>query len=175
MLSVTLSVESLMLLAAMRDRASVSNAAMDIVTVMYPKLLDIGCLSHMFNLVGERFKPPTLNLLFTLWISLFAHSPKVKALWKEATGRAMSSYCKTWWWSRWEVMNQVLLQFGDIEPFLQRNEDVGASTRAKMLEILGNHPKLMALKMELACVGDVGMYSVNGTYRLDSVGWRPIC
>ena len=119
-LSVTLSVESHRLLAAMRDRASVNNAAMDVVTVTYPKLLDIECLSHMLNLVGERFKTPTLNLFFTLWISLFAHSHKVKALWKEATGRAMSSYCKTRWWSRWEVMNQVLLQFGDIEPFLRR-------------------------------------------------------
>ena len=72
-------------------------------------------------------------------------------------------------------MNQGLLQFGDIEPFLQRNEDVGASTWAKMLKILSNHPKLMALKMELACVVDVGVYFVNGTYWLDSVGWRPIC
>ena len=45
-LSVTLSVESHRLLAAMRDRASVNNAAMDVVTIMYPKLLDVGCLSH---------------------------------------------------------------------------------------------------------------------------------
>ena len=68
------------------------------------------------------------------------------------------------------MMNQVLLQFGDIEPFLQRNEDVGASTQAKMLEILSNHPKLIALKMELACVVDVGVYFVNGTYRLEGHG-----
>ena len=57
-LSVTLSVESHRLL---RDRASVNNAAMDDVTVMYPKLLDIGCLSLLLNLVGKRFKTPTLN------------------------------------------------------------------------------------------------------------------
>ena len=100
-LSVTLGVESHRLLAVMRDRASVNNAAMRFVTVMYPKLLDTGCLSHMLNLVGEWFKIPTLSLFFTLWISLFAHSHKVKALWKETTGRAMSSYCKICRWSRW--------------------------------------------------------------------------
>ena len=89
LITVTLGVESHRLLAAMRDRASVNSAAMSIVTIMYPNLLDIGCLSHMLNLVGERFKTPLLSIFFTLWISLFAHSPKVKALWKETTGRAM--------------------------------------------------------------------------------------
>ncbi len=82
-LSVTLSVESHRLLAVMRDRASVNTAAMRVVTIMYPNLLDVGCLSHMLNLVGERFKAPTLSLFFTLWIALFSHSPKAKALWKE--------------------------------------------------------------------------------------------
>ena len=90
----------------------------------------------MLNLVFERFKTPTLSPFFTPWIALFAHSPKVKALSKEATGRAMSSYSKTRWWSRWEVMNQVLVQFGFVEPFLQRNEDIGPSTRTKLPEIL---------------------------------------
>ena len=36
------------------------------------------------------------------------------------------------------MMNQVLLQFGDVEPLLQSNEDIGPATRAKMLEILCN-------------------------------------
>ena len=169
-MSVTLGVESHRLLAAMRDRASVNTAAMRVVTIMYPDLLDIGCLSHMLNLVGERFKTPTLSLFFTLWISLFAHSPKVKALWKETTGRTMSTYSKTRWWSRWEVMNQVLLQFGHVEPFLQRNEDIGPATRTKLLEILSNPQQLTVLKMELASVIDVGVHFVKATYWLEGDG-----
>ncbi len=46
----------------MRDRASVNGAALNIVKIMYPNLLDVGCLSHMLNLVGERFKTATLSL-----------------------------------------------------------------------------------------------------------------
>ena len=100
-LSVTLGVGSNMLLGVMHDRASVNTAAMRVVKVMYPSVTDIGCISHTLDLVGEKFKLPTLHLFITLWISLFAHSPKVKALWKQRTGRAMSSYSKTRWWSRW--------------------------------------------------------------------------
>ena len=169
-LSVRLSVESHRLLAVMRDRASMNTAAMRVVTIMYPNLLDVGCLSHMLNLVEERFKAPTLSLFFTLWIALFSHSPKAKALWKETTGRAMATYSKTRWWSQWEVMHQVLQQFGDVEPFLHNNEDVGPSTRGKLLEILSNSQQLIMLKMELASVIDVGVHFVKATYRLEGDG-----
>lgn len=53
---------------------------------------------------------------------------QVKALWKEMTGRAMPTYSKTRWWSKWEIMSQVLVQFGDILPFLQQNPDVSPAT-----------------------------------------------
>lgn len=102
----------------MHDRASVNQAAMRIVQVVYPTIIDIGCISHTLDIVGDKFQVPTLNLFFTLRISLFSHSPEVKALWKE---RCMSSYSNTHWWSRWEVQHQVLQQFGDVEPFLQQH------------------------------------------------------
>ena len=78
MLSVTLGVDSHRLLAAMRDRASVNNAAMNIVTIMYP-YVDIGCL-NMLNLVGEKFRTPTLNLFITFWISVFSHCCHIQRL-----------------------------------------------------------------------------------------------
>ena len=50
-LSVTLSIRSHLLLATMRDRASVNNLAMRTVKVIYPSILDIGCFSHTLDLV----------------------------------------------------------------------------------------------------------------------------
>ncbi len=169
-LSVTLGVESHRLLAVMRDRASVNTAAMRVVAVMYPKLLDIGCLSHTLDLVGGRFKAPTLSLFTTLWVSLFAHSAKVKALWKEMTGRAMPTYSKTRWWSKWEIMRQILVQFGDVQAFLQQNEDISPATRPKLLEVLNDPRQLIVLKMELASVVDVGVHFVKATYDLEGDG-----
>ena len=169
-LSITLSVESPRMLTVMRDRASVNAAAMRVVTIMYPNLLDVRCFSHMLNLVGERFKVSTLSFFFTLWIALFSHSPIAKALWKETTCRAMATYSKTRWWSGWEVMNQVFQQFGDVEPFLQNNEDVGPSTWGKLMEILSNSQQLITLKMELSSVIDVEVHFVKATYRLKGDG-----
>ena len=48
----------------------------------------------------------------TSWISLFAHSPKTRFMWLEQTGKSMASYSPTWWWSCWEVIEQVSVQFG---------------------------------------------------------------
>lgn len=33
----------------------------------------------------------------------------------------MATYSQTRWWSRWEIMQQVLEKFGDVEPFLVEN------------------------------------------------------
>ena len=70
--------------------------------IMYPDVLDIRCISHTLDLVGDKFKTPNLILFFTLWLSYFAHSSKLKALWKTRTGRSVATYSQTWWWSRWE-------------------------------------------------------------------------
>ena len=60
----------------------------------------------------------------------------------------MSSYSNTRW-SRWEVQQQVLQQFGDVELFLTRHEDIGSATRTKLVDVLRG-PQLIPLKVELA-------------------------
>ena len=125
---------------------------MQVVSIVYPSVLDVGCFSHTWDIVGEKFKMPVLSTLFTMWISVFSHSPKTKALWKEQTGKAMASYSKTHWWSRWEILHQLMVQFGDIEPFLKRNP----AFRPKLLEMVTNAQSLAHLKLELVAVIDVG-------------------
>ena len=49
-----------LILATMRDRASVNNLAMQTIKVVYPNL-DIGCYSHTIDIVGGKFKTPTLS------------------------------------------------------------------------------------------------------------------
>ena len=118
-LSVTLGIQSHLVLAAMRDRASVNNLAMRTVKVIYPNILDVGCFPHTLDIVGEKFNTPTLNTFPSHWISLFSHSPKSKALWKEQTGRAKGTLSKTRWWSRWEILNQLLLQLVMLSHFYE--------------------------------------------------------
>ena len=49
-------------------------------------------------------------------------------------------------------MQQVLEQFGNVEPFLQENLDLSAATRAKILEILHYPQQLLSLKVELSAI-----------------------
>ena len=70
-LSVSYSISSTRLLAVMRDRCSVNNVALRTIKVMYPDLVDIGCIAHTINLAGEKFKVPTLHDFINHWNSFF--------------------------------------------------------------------------------------------------------
>lgn len=172
-LSVDYQVTPTGLLGCMRDRAATNNVALRTLKVVYPNLVDVGCFSHTIDHVGERFDTPVLDEFMSAWVSLFAHSYKTKALWRERTGRAMKSYSPTRWWSRWEVVEQVLEQFGDIEPFLDHDDIGSPATTAKLKGILldtGNCGKKVYLQIELASVVDYGKHFVSGTYSLEGDG-----
>lgn len=62
-LSTDLGIPSNLVLAAMRDRAPVNDVAMRTVTVIYNRMMDIGCFSHTIDHVGERLKTPVLDEL----------------------------------------------------------------------------------------------------------------
>ena len=100
-------------------------------------------------------------------LDLFSHSPKAKLLWKEQTGRSVMSYSATRWWSRWEVFHQLLLQFGDIELFLQKHDDLGPASRQKLMAFFQDPEKTALLKIELASIIDWGEAFVKATYNCD--------
>ena len=135
-LSVTYSITSNSLLAAMRDGASVNNVAIQTLKIVYPLVNDIRCFSHTIDHVGVCFETPALSDFITLWICLFSHSPKTRLLWRSRTNKSMSSYSATRWWSKWEVIKDVMVYFTDVEPFLRENEDVGLHLRPKLLKFL---------------------------------------
>ena len=85
-LSTELGISSDMLLASMRDRASVNSAAMRTLSIVFPKVFDIGCFSHTLDHVGEHLKTPILDEFMKVWIGMFSRSPKTKLAWKTKTG-----------------------------------------------------------------------------------------
>ena len=67
-------------------------------------------------------------------------------------------------------MQQLLLQFGDIKPFLTKNSDIGPHTRPRLLSFFEDTQKLHHLKIELAAVVDWGEPFVKATYNLEGDG-----
>lgn len=159
-----------LIIAFMRDGASVNSAAVRALSVFYPNSLDVVCFSHTINNVGHRFVFPLLQEFTRLWISLFAHSARVKLAWKERTGTSMRSHSETRWWSKWELLSQVSLYFGDVAPFLQQLPDVSASTTQQLLAIIQHPERSRQLRLELAAVVDVGKHFVSATYALEGDG-----
>ena len=153
-LSIFLGITSQFVVATVRDSATVNNNAIRTMKIIYQNSLDIGCFSHTLDLVGDHFKLPNLTEFVSAWLTLFSLSTKTKFLWKEQTGKAMAMYSHTRWWSKWDVMQQLLLQFRDIKPFLIKNSDIGTHTGPRLLSLFEDTQKLHHLKIELADVVD---------------------
>ena len=82
------------------------------------------------------------------------------------------TYSKTRWWSKWEVMKQVLEYFGDVVPFLREIEqdDLAPTTRGQLLNIFRNAADAKDLELELAALVDGGSHFVAATYYLEGDG-----
>ena len=79
-LAVSLEIQSHLLIAAMRNGASINSIAMRTLGVIFSQVLDVRCFSHTLDLAGDRFETPTLSNCISHWVSLFSHSPKTRAL-----------------------------------------------------------------------------------------------
>ena len=60
-LSNQLGITSNQLVAAMRDRTSANNVAIQTLKIVYPYILDVGCFSHTIDHVGEKIKTDILD------------------------------------------------------------------------------------------------------------------
>ncbi len=164
-----LSIAPNMVLAAMRDRASVNDVAMRTISIVYNQILDVGCFSHTLDHVGERMRTPILDDFTKAWISLFAHSPKSRLAWRTQTSLRTPTYSATRWWSKFEVIYQLHKTFGDVSSFLHR-DDLPPATTAKLLRIVEDECMCRKLKMEIAITVDAMEAFVKATYKLEGDG-----
>jgi len=67
-------------------------------------------------------------------------------------------------------MQQLLVQFGDLKPFLTKNTDIGPHTRPRLLSFFEDTQKLNYLKIELTAVVDWGESFVKATYNFEGDG-----
>ena len=110
-------------------------------------------------------KTPILDKFMKGWNKLFNRSPKAKLAWKTSTNLPVPAYSTTRWWSKWEVIAQLLKSFGDVDTFL-RNSELPPS-KQKLLDI---HPKKRKLQMEIAITVDAMEPFVKATYNLEGDG-----
>ena len=171
-LSVDYQVRGNSLLATLKDGASVNQAALNHIKFVFPKMLIVVCFSHTLDNVGNHFKVPDLLSFGSLWIRLFKHSHRAKLIWQELTGRTPKSYSETRWWSKWEVFEQLLVEFGDVEQLLQEAETAKLVLQIvpQIRETLSDQESRINLQLQLAAIVDVGHHFVTATYYLEGDG-----
>ena len=162
------SIESDLLIAAMRDCDSVNNVAIRTLNIVFPKVLDIGCFSYTLDHVGEHMKIPVLEIFLKGWVGLFSRIPKAKLAWNSLTGVPVPSYSDTRWWSKWEVMNHLLKSFGSVSSFLDKTDL--PSSKLKLQEIISYPPKNRKLHMELVIIVDAMEPFIKATYNHEGDG-----
>lgn len=94
-------------------------------------------------------------------------------LWKDlSTGQTPRSYSETRWWSKWEVYQQLLVQFRDIKRFLEEASaaKVGPKLVPQIQAIFSDPQQLICLKPELAITIDLGEHFAKATYFLEGDG-----
>ena len=168
-LSTELGISSQLIIAAMRDRASVNSVAMCTVSVLYNRVFDVGCISHTLDHVGERMNTQVLDVFVKSWIGMFSRSPKTRLAWTTQTGLPSPSYSETRWWSKFEVIRQIHDTFGDVSSFCECS-DLPTASSGKLIEILNDPPKCRKLKIELANTVDSMAPFVRTTYNLEGDG-----
>lgn len=88
-------------------------------------------------------------------------------MWREQTGSSITSFSATCWWSRWEVTDQLLVQYGDVPLFLHWEDVDSRVTRANLLDIVTQPQKTAMLELELAAIVGWGRPFVTATYTLE--------
>ena len=145
------------LVAAMRDRAPVNTKALRTVSILYPGMLDVGCISHFLD-------TPLLKQFMTSWNCIFTTSIRGRMVWKEITGRVMPRYNATRWWSYWECAQVVFQEWARIPPFLQSDEEFAVASKQRLSEMM--EQSAVQLKVELAALMELEKF-VKATYTLE--------
>ncbi len=95
------------LLAINRDRAMVNTKATKIVSYLYQGMMDLECLPHTFNKVGEKM-PLTQLTKFRDDLLIALNSQAFKAHCMAFIDKPIRKPSATRWWSTWELYSMLL-------------------------------------------------------------------
>ena len=124
------------------------------------------CFPHTLHNTGRHLALSVLDEFMTPWLQLVAQPGAAKLRWKAIIDGAVAGFSKVRWWSRWEIMNEIAINFGAVPDFLASldADNIGDATTKKMVDLLRNHSP--QLELELAAVLSCDRLC-KATYRLE--------
>lgn len=137
------------MIGTMRDWASVNDIAMRTVQVIYPKALDIWRMNSLQH--GWHYFHTVL---------------KSQLLWQSRVARSVKSPSKhdSVQVGKWSI--KLLEFFGNVEPFLTKNNDLGPHSCTRMLSLLQDSVRKTTFMAEMTATVDTGREFVKTTYSM---------
>ena len=135
-----------------RDSCSTNYAAVKRLLPLSINGLNMLCFAHTLHNTGKHLYLPVLEEFITPWLQLIPKPGAARLRWQAILGKCVSSYSTVRWWSRWEIMEELALNFGALPQFLTdlSNDGIGDATTKKMLNMVKHQHK--ELELELAAV-----------------------
>ena len=149
-----------------RDSCSTNYNAVNRLMPLSVNALNMLCFPHTLHNTGKHLQLPVLDEFMTPWLQLVPQPGAAKLRWQAILGKGVSSYSKVRWWSRWEIMQEIALNFGALLGFLTNldADGIGDATTKKMLAIVTNQRQ--ELELELAAVMSCERLCL-ATYRME--------
>jgi hypothetical protein len=152
-------------IAAMRDRASVNDKAINLLNVFYKNMMDSPCLAHTYNNVGERFHVPILKRFEEAMNSAIKLSAAACRKFRQIVGKSPITGTRNRWWSRWEAYALVQEKFEKIQEWITacQDLDICKNSMLALTEIVFADQSRDKLMIELGVIVDLGKRFVQST------------
>ena len=112
-----------------RDSCATNGVAQRHLLMLCPGMEPGKCVSHLAMGTGQHIVMVWLGPFMADMLVLSSHSLAFKTAFKDAFGVAMKHYSSVRWWSRWELMEQLALNFGSMGKLLTSSCSAASVTR----------------------------------------------
>jgi hypothetical protein len=157
--------------ACIHDAAAVNAVAFQFLSIVSANVIDIPCVSHMLNLVGEHMSTPVLEAFYSGLVCAWGSSARSKCMWSSIVETRQPTSSPTRWWSKYDVVERIARGFPLVERFVLSLQEEGfcPSISQKLCRILTT--QRTELLLEVACTIDTMEPFVQACYYLEGDGF----
>lgn len=168
-LSTRLQIDVKRIVVLARDSCATNGVAVTSFIGLAVNALNMLCFPHTLHNSGKEIDVPVLNRFMTPWLTNVHNNSAAKLKWQSILGCAMAKFSTVRWWSRFECMREISVNFSQLPDFLQylEDNDIGDATTKTMRSIVMDEGD--ALQLELAAVLSLQRVE-RATYRLEGDG-----
>jgi hypothetical protein len=159
------------------DRASVNTLAIETLDAIFFRAEDWPCVPHTLDHVGDQFVHQHLDGFWHLWTNVFAYGKKLaQKCYKQLTGHKHKKYSVVRWWSKFECLEQIGVDWATIIPnvlvlIVEQSSTRDSSAKALYEMLMANRrSKEQMIRLEIAAVLDGGSIFRNATSFLEGDG-----